>query len=151
LPFFLSFPPGICFIFVLALALALAFVLALAFALALALAFVLALALALALAFVFVFAFAFAFLAVVPQGSASAFALAFLSVIPSGNLLLSLSATTKPVISVEAHPLALTKTSSSRPKHHALVLVMRSGETPVFSAFAVACSSLQTLNLSDSL
>jgi hypothetical protein len=139
LPFFLSFPPGICFFFVLALALA--FVLALAFAFALALA----------LAFVFVFAFAFAFLAVVPQGSASAFALAFLSVIPSGNLLLSLSATTKPVISVEAHPLALTKTSSSRPKHHALVLVMRSGETPVFLAFAVACSSLQTLNLSDSL
>jgi len=133
LPFFLSFPPGICFFFVLALALA--FVLALAFAFALA----------------FVFVFAFAFLAVVPQGSASAFTLAFLSVIPSGNLLLSLSATTKPVISVEAHPLALTKTSSSRPKHHALVLVMRSGETPVFSAFAVACSSLQTLNLSDSL
>jgi len=133
LPFFLSFPPGICFFFVLALALA--FVLALAFAFALA----------------FVFVFAFAFLAVVPQGSASAFTLAFLSVIPSGNLLLSLSATTKPVISVEAHPLALTKTSSSRPKHHALVLVMRSGETPVFLAFAVACSSLQTLNLSDSL
>jgi hypothetical protein len=53
---------------------------------------------------------------------AFAFALAFLSVIPSGNLL---------------HP--PPHTLSSRPQHHALVFVMRSGEIPAFAlAFASA-------------